>query len=265
MAVATVDHANENLFSEERRRNILELLAVYGKVLVSDLANQFGISEVTVRKDLTVLELQGLLQRTHGGALPVRHDHNVDPSLRAKEKLHRREKLRIAEAAVKLVQEGQIVMLDSGTTTTAVARLLRSFKNLMVITNAVNIAAELAGSSLQVILTGGTLRPNSFSLIGPLAEATVERLGADILFLGADGYDPNFGITSPNEVEASLNRTMIEVSKRVVVVCDSSKFGRRTLSRIAPTSSIHDTVTDPNISAGALRILRENGVNVILA
>ena len=169
----------------ERRTapTILDILNRDGRVLVGDLAKQFRTSQVTIRKDLDILQAHGRIHRTHGGALPARESALEDPTLREKEKLHRKEKLQIAAAAARMVQEGQVVILDSGTTTTAIARALREFENLTIITNAVNIAAELSGSSLEVILTGGTLRKNSFSLVGPIAEETLRRLNADILFL----------------------------------------------------------------------------------
>src|SRR6202047_4473182 len=140
------------------------------------MARKFDPSQVTIRKDLEVLHAHGRIHRTHGGALPAREGALEDPTLREKEKLHRKQKLQIAAAAARMVKEGQVVILDSGTTTTAIARALRKFGNLTIITNAVNIAAELAGTALEVILTGGTLRKNSFSLVGPLAEETLRRL-----------------------------------------------------------------------------------------
>jgi len=149
------------VLNEERRRAIIELLNRQGRVLVAELGRHFETSQVTIRKDLEVLHAHGLVHRTHGGALPARESALEDPTLREKEKLHRQEKMRIAQNAASKVKEGQVVILDSGTTTTAVARALRNFKNLTIITNAVNIAAELAGTSVEVILTGGTLRQNS--------------------------------------------------------------------------------------------------------
>jgi len=140
--------AGNNLLNEERRRAILEMLQRDGRVLVADLAQQFQTSQVTIRKDLEILHLRGLIHRAHGGALPAREGALEDPTLREKEKLHRKEKLHIAAAAARLVAEGQVVILDSGTTTTEIARALRNFKNLTIVTNAVNIAAELASSSV---------------------------------------------------------------------------------------------------------------------
>ena len=133
------------MLNEERRRAILELINREGRVLVNELATTFNTSQVTIRKDLEILHADGLLHRTHGGALPSREGALADPTLREKEKLHRKEKLRIAEAAASMVSEGQVVILDSGTTTTAIARALRSFHNLTVVTNAVNIVSDLSG------------------------------------------------------------------------------------------------------------------------
>jgi DeoR family transcriptional regulator of aga operon len=252
------------MLNEERRRAILEIINREGRVLVKDLAPRFQTSQVTIRKDLEILHSQGVIHRSHGGALPVQAGALLDPSLREKEKLHRKEKQRIGEAAVALIREGESVVLDSGTTTTAVARALREFRQLTVITNAVNIAAELAGTSIEVILTGGILRENSFSLVGPLAEETLRRLSADILFLGVDGFDVHFGLTTPNLLEAKVNRVMVEIARRTVVVCDSSKFGRRSLSLIAPPSSVHQTITDNRIPKSDLKALEEAGIEVTL-
>ena len=252
------------MLNEERRRHILEILNRDGRVLVVDLAKQFRTSQVTIRKDLDVLQSRGRIHRSHGGALPVRERALLDPTLREKEALHRREKLRIANAAARMVQEGQVVILDSGTTTTAIARALREFENLTIITNAVNIAAELSGTSLEVMLTGGTLRKNSFSLVGPIAEETLRRLNADILFLGVDGFDVQHGLTTPNLLEAKVNRAMMDVSRVVVAVCDSSKFGRRALSSIAPRSGVHHLITDRGIPKSDLAALKKSGIHVTL-
>jgi DeoR family transcriptional regulator, aga operon transcriptional repressor len=252
------------LLNEERRRAILEILNREGRVLVLDLAKRFETSQVTIRKDLEDLHAHGLIHRTHGGALPSREGALEDPTLREKEKLHRKEKLRIAEAAARLVQEGQVVILDSGTTTTAIARALRHFQNLTIVTNAVNIAAELSGTAVDVILTGGTLRKNSFSLVGPIAEETLHRLNADLLFLGVDGFDVQYGLSTPNLLEAKVNRVMVEVAKRIVAACDSSKFGRRSLSLIVPPSALHEVITDRGAPKSDIKMLKKAGIEVTL-
>ena len=252
------------VLNEERRRAIVEILNRDGRVLVTDLAKRFDTSEVTIRKDLEILHAHGRIHRTHGGALPAREGALEDPTLREKEKLHRKEKLQIAAAAARMVKEGQVVILDSGTTTTAVARALRERQNLTIITNAVNIAAELSGSAVEVILTGGTLRKNSFSLVGPIAEETLHRLSSDILFLGVDGFDVHYGLSTPNLLEAKVNRAMMEVSRITVAVCDSSKFGRRSLSLIAPPSAVQHVITDRGIPKVDLNTLKRAGVDLTL-
>ncbi|HEY4054786.1 MAG TPA: transcriptional repressor AgaR [Terriglobales bacterium] len=250
------------VLNEERRRAILELVNRDGRVLVPDLARRFATSQVTIRKDLEALHNLRQVHRTHGGALPARSVD--DPSLREKEQLHQNEKRLIAEAAARMVSNGQVVILDSGTTTTAIARALRNFKDLTVVTNAVNIAAELAGTSIEVILTGGTLRKNSFSLVGPMAEDTLRHLSADLLFLAVDGLDVDYGLTTPNMLEARVNRVMVEVAKRTVTVCDSTKFGRRSLSLIVPTSAMHEVITDRAIGKSDLRALKKAGIEVTI-
>jgi DeoR family transcriptional regulator, aga operon transcriptional repressor len=252
------------LLNEERRRAIVELLQHDGRVLVVELAQKFQTSQVTIRKDLDLLHLRGLIHRTHGGALSSRHGVLEDPTLREKEKLRRKEKLAIAAAAARLVAEGQVIILDSGTTTTEIARALRNFKNLTIVTNAVNIAAELANSSVEVILTGGTVRKNSFSLVGPIAEETLRSLSADILFLGVDGFDVKHGLSTPNLQEAKVNRVMVDIAKRTVATCDSSKFGRRSLSLIVAPSALHQVITDRGISKADMQALKKAGIEVTL-
>jgi DeoR family transcriptional regulator of aga operon len=255
---------NSQMLIDERRQHILALVQNQGRVLVGELSRTLGISQITIRKDLEYLQSRGLVQRSHGGALRIQSNALFDPSLQEKQKQHSEEKHRIAEAAAKMVQEGQCVMLDSGTTTSAVARVLTRFSQLTLITNAVNIAAELTNTPFEVILIGGTLRKNSFSLVGPLAEDVLNEMHADILFLGVDGFDVEAGITTPNFLESRVNRAMVKASRRVVVVCDSTKFNRRSLSRIVPTSAIHTVITDRNIPRDVEENLRGQGVELIL-
>jgi DeoR family transcriptional regulator of aga operon len=248
----------------ERRRHILSLIQSQGRVLVAELSRELGISQITIRKDLEHLQSKGLLHRTHGGALRIQSSALFDPTLQDKHKQHSQQKQRIAAAAVKMVEEGQCVLLDSGTTTTAIAHELRRFQQLTVITNAVNIAAELASTNIEVILTGGSLRKNSFSLVGPLAEDVLQEIHADILFLGVDGFDPQVGLTTPNFPESRVNRAMVKAARRVVAVCDSTKFRRRSLSRIVPSSAIHCVITDRGLDAATAKALRARNIEVVL-
>lgn len=252
------------MLNEERRREILELLRGDGRVLVRELAKKFRTSLITIRKDLESLHHEGLLERTHGGALPIRTGALQDQTLREKERLHRKEKMRIAAAALRMIRPGQVIILDSGTTTTSIARGCRQLRGLTVITNATNIAAELADSPVEVVLTGGSLRKNSFSLVGPLAEESLRKLSADMLFLAVDGFDVHYGLTTPNQLEARVNRAMSESARRTIVVCDSSKFGRRSLSLIMGVALVHETITDKGIPKPDLKALREMEVEVTL-
>ncbi|MGB0122063.1 MAG: transcriptional repressor AgaR [Silvibacterium sp.] len=249
---------------DERRQHILSQIQHQGRALVGELSRTLSISQITIRKDLDYLQSKGLIQRTHGGALRLQSGALFDPSLQEKQKQHSQEKQRIAAAAAKMVQEGQCVMLDSGTTTTAIAQALKRFSQLTVITNAVNIAADLAGTDFEVILIGGTLRKNSFSLVGPLAEDVLEEMHADILFLGVDGFDPEIGLTTPNFLESRVNRAMVKAAGQVVAVCDSTKFNRRSLSRIVPLSAIHCVITDKDLPEKIAETLRGQNMEVIL-
>src|ERR1700744_3069813 len=249
---------------DERRQHILELIQNQGRALVSDLSEQLNISQITIRKDLDYLQSKGVIQRSHGGALRIQSSALIDPSLQEKKKHNFREKERIAVAASKMVEEGQCIILDSGTTTTAVAERLKRFKQLTVITNAVNIAAELAGTGFVVILVGGTMRKNSFSLVGPLAEDHLKEMHAGPLFLGVDGFDLEVGITTPNFLESRVNRAMVKAARQVVAVCDSSKFSRRSLSRIVPPGAIHHVITDQNLPKDIQEALRAMGIALTL-
>src|ERR1700761_5831436 len=249
---------------DERRQHVLSLIQRDGRVLVSELSENLGISQITVRKDLDYLESKGLVQRSHGGALAPSNGALFDPSLKEKKRQHSAEKARIAEAAIELIREGECILLDSGTTTTAIASRLRDFHSLTVITNAINIAALLSGSEVEVVLTGGTLRPNSSSLVGPIAEDMLREIHADILFLGVDGFDLQVGLTTPNVLEARINRAMVHAAEKVVMVCDSTKFGRRSLSLIVPADAIHTVITDTNLSEDQAEAIKALGVEVIL-
>lgn len=256
---------NDLLMAEERRQRILAILQAEGRVLVGSLSKVFGVSQITIRKDLDSLQERGLVRRSHGGALPPSDSTALfDPSVQEKQKLHSQEKKRIAAAAVKMVGDGCCVMLDSGTTTGAIAQALKRLTSLTVITNAINIAGELADADCEVILTGGTLRRNSFSMVGPIAEDVLQEMHADILFLGVDGFDLEIGLTTPNLAEARVNRAMVHSAKKVVVVCDSTKFSRRSLSRIVPVSAVHLVITDSGLPEPIAEALKQQNVEVML-
>ena len=258
-------HGSEHgLMIEERRRRIRELLREEGRVRVEALAARFGISQVTIRADLSILESAGALTRTHGGALSL---PEADQSLDVKQLQHRAEKQRIAAAAAGLIRDGETIILDSGTTTAEIARHIRTLdlKSINVITNALNIAALLIDvPSVRLIVPGGILRRESNSLSGPMAESTLATLRANRLYLGADGIDPQIGVMTPHLAEAELNAKMIGISQQVVVVADSSKFARRNISLIARVEQLHMLITDRSAPPDAVEQLRQCGVEVRL-
>lgn len=249
----------------ERRRQIVELVERREQATVEELAAQFDISVVTIRSDLKALEEAGAIVRTHGGALIQRDQSDLPISV--KENQQHAEKKRIAAAAVKLIADGETIILDSGTTTAEIAKLIRGmkFKSINVITNALNIAALLANvPHVNLIMLGGQLRSSSYSLSGPQAEAALERLHADRLFLGVDSLDPEIGLMTPYLLEAQLNARMMQVSRQVIAVADSSKLLRRTLSVIAKVEQLDMLITDSNADPEVVRNLGVRGVEVVL-
>jgi DeoR family transcriptional regulator of aga operon len=249
---------------EERRQHILSLIEKEGRVLVDELSSSLKLSKITIRKDLDYLEAKDLLLRTHGGALPTTAGALADPTIQEKIELHHEEKVRIAEAAAAMVKEDQCIVLDSGSTTIEIARILSRFKRLTVITNALNIAMELSNPAFEIILLGGFLRPKSLSLVGPQTEDQLREYHADLLFLGVDGFDREIGLTTPNVLESRVNRAMIKASDRVVAVCDSTKFNRRSHSLIADVGAVHHIITDNGLPAAEAEAIRELGIGVTL-
>ncbi len=249
-----------------RRAKILEELEAKGQVSVSELSNMFKISEVTIRNDLAHLEKQNMLIRARGGAIKIKfYRMGIDPSISDKQKEFLKEKQRIGKAAAELLEEGDTVVMDSGTTTTEVAKNLENFKNLTIITNALNIASILAGfEGVNIFMPGGSLRKKSLSLVGVLADENFEKFYCDKLILGADGLDTTHGLSTPNSEEAHLNQIMIKIAKKVIAVADSSKFERRRFAFIAPISAIDVVVTDSGLKEADKNRLEKNGVEVII-
>ncbi|MEJ2635615.1 MAG: transcriptional repressor AgaR [Calditrichia bacterium] len=252
------------MLTEERRRRIQEILQTQKRILVNEIADDFNISAVTIRKDLEILEKRGVLSRVHGGAI-VNHSSVQDLAVNEKERINVQEKNKIARKAESLIKSGDVIILDSGSTTTALARHLKFKKDITVITNAVNIASELTASEVNVILTGGNLREKSFSLVGPIAEESLKLITADKLFLGVDGIDFERGLTTPNIMEAKVNRMMIQAADEVILLADSSKFGRRSLGVIDEVKSVDKLITDKRVSKSNVASLENLGIEVILA
>jgi DeoR family transcriptional regulator of aga operon len=255
-----------------RWNDLLELLAVEGQLQVERAAEVLGVSAATVRRDFDELAQQQMLRRIRGGA--VAQGVTYDLPLRYKSERHPSEKQRIALAAAHLVLPGQIAGLNGGTTTTEVARALAVRPDLVpgqgeaaitVVTNALNIAAELAvRQHIKIVVTGGVARPQSYELTGPLATGVLEQVRLDLAILGVDGIDPAAGATAHHEGEASTNRLMTTRASRVVVAADSSKVGRRAFAQICPASGIDVLVTDEGISKQAAADFADIGIEVIV-
>jgi DeoR family transcriptional regulator of aga operon len=247
-----------------RRKKILEQLEQEGHVTTHTLSKIFDVSEVTIRNDLLLFEEKGLLHRTRGGALRDQRV-NIDHNLTEKSKKNLIEKLKIAKKARELIKSGDTIILDSGTTTQEIAKRFADVSDLTVITNGLNVAAEIArNQNVRLIMPGGILRQNSLSLVGSMAENSMRQYNCDKLFLGVDGIDSSYGISTPNFEEAHLNSVMIELVKEVIVVTDSSKFLKRCFAYIAPVSRISTLITDRNIPQSEYKALLNIGVDVVL-
>jgi DeoR family transcriptional regulator, aga operon transcriptional repressor len=245
----------------ERVGAILEHLSAHGSVSVAELAGDLAVSPATIRRDLELLDDQRLLTRTHGGA--VAQGVMYELPLRYKTARHKEEKRRIAAEAAGRVADGEAVGLTGGTTTTEVARVLVERQRLTVVTNALNIASELAiRPSLKLVVTGGWARSESYELVGPLAEQSLAGLNLDTVFMGVDGISFEAGLTTHHEVEAHTNLALLERARRAVVVADSSKIGRTSFARICAIERVHELITDAGADTAALDAIREAGVVV---
>ncbi|MCF7827071.1 MAG: DeoR/GlpR family DNA-binding transcription regulator [Candidatus Marinimicrobia bacterium] len=248
----------------ERRQSILEKIHEQGSARVENMAKEYAVSEVTIRNDLKYMEERGLIHRSHGGAL-LKHNVGFDHPLIEKQRLKMPEKREIAQTAAGLVENGDSIILDSGTTTFEMLNHLGDVTDLTILTNAVNIAyAAISLPNIQTLLTGGFLRKKSFSLVGPDAEELLSKYYVDKLFIGVDGLDLAYGISTPNPEEASLNRIMVSIAREVIVVADSSKFGRSSLSKICGLEAITKIITDKGLDPEFRRQLEARGIEVII-
>jgi DeoR family transcriptional regulator, aga operon transcriptional repressor len=247
----------------DRLSLIVEQISANGSVGVGDLAESLGVSAATVRRDLALLEEQRLLARTHGGA--VAHGVLYELPLRYRTARHQEEKARIARAAVERVPDGAAVGLTGGTTTTEAARALSDRRGLTVVTNSLSIASELAvRPTLKLVVTGGVARPESYELVGPLAESSLAELNLDVVLIGVDGISAEAGLTTHHEVEAHTNRALISRARRVIVIADGSKVGQVAFARICRLGEVHELITDDAADHATVAAIRDAGVDVTL-
>lgn len=248
----------------ERHKYILEKLAKQGFVKVYEIAQELDVTTVTVRKDLKFLEDKKLLFRTHGSASPV-NPHAPDMNILIKEKRNSDEKRRIALAALEQIEQNDSIILGSGSTVYAVAEQIKQGGNLTVVTSSLQVSTLL--NSLEdttVIQLGGTLRKSSFSVVGDTAIKAFDEIACSKFIMGVDGIDLDYGLTTSNIDEARLNRKMIESSLRLIVVADSSKFGRRGFGKICNLDEVDVIITDSNVPEATVRVLEESGVQIVI-
>jgi DeoR family transcriptional regulator of aga operon len=254
---------------DARWKALLELLVARGRLDVEEAAAELEVSAATIRRDFDGLAAQQMLVRTRGGA--VVHGVSYELPLRYKTARRASEKERVARAVAALVTPGEAVGLTGGTTTTEVARALAARADLTsgtpaltVVTNALNIAGELAvRPQFKIVLTGGVARAQSYELVGPLADGVLRQITLDVAVLGVVALDAAHGAAAHDEAEAAVNRLLCERAERVVVAADSTKLGRRAFARICPAEAVDTLVTDTAAGPEAVRRLEEAGVTVV--
>jgi len=248
----------------ERHQFILNRIQKDQYINVVELCKELKVSSVTIRKDLKLLEEKNLLFRTHGGAT-VNNPYTVDRPVNEKEKIQSTEKNKIGAAAAKLLKENDSIVVASGTTLLYFARNIPSGLNLTVVTSALNIALELMSEpAVEVIQLGGLLRKSSSSVMGAYAEQVLQDFYFNTLFLGVDGIDLDYGLTTTNAMEAHLNKKMINVAQKTVVLADSTKFGKRGFGKICGLEDIDHIITDKGISQQIINHLESLGVTVTI-
>lgn len=248
----------------DRHQHIINKLRKEGSVKVIDLCNELNVSSVTIRKDLKFLEDKHLLFRTHGGGT-LGNPYAGERPVKEKASIMVDEKTSIGAAAAALVEPNDCILIASGTTVASFARSIRPEGSLTVITAALNVAIELIQHpEVEVIQLGGTIRKSSSSVTGVFAERVLDDFSCSKLFLGVDGIDPEFGLTTTNLAEAQLNRKMIAASQKTIVLADSSKFGKRGFGRICALEDIEQVITDCHISDHMVATLQSMGIEVTI-
>jgi DeoR/GlpR family transcriptional regulator of sugar metabolism len=256
----------ESLLKEERRQQILEALQENNRVTVPELSQRFGTSDVTIRRDLADLAAEGKLQRTHRGALKV-VPAPPEPPVVQRLSLEQTEKEQIGRAAAALVEEGDSIFIGSGSTTSAFARCLTGFHRLTVVTNALNIAVELAGVSVDwtIIVTGGVVRAAELSLLGHLAEQSLPEVRVSKVFMGMQAISLEGGLTSDNMPEVTTTRRIFDMASELIVLAAHTKLGKTAAAYIAPLTRMVILVTDNKADPEIVQQLRNQQIRVILA
>jgi len=268
MPPATLPDSNENRAPMilQRRAQIAELVRQSGAVRVADLAERFLVSEVTIRNDLMQLEKQGQLIRDRGGALPLDHAREITSLLAVEQRAHLQtaEKQRIARAAAQLVSPGDTILMDAGTTVVEMAPHLAAITPLTVVTNALNVALEVAAKTdARVIVLGGNFSRESSSTLGSIAEHTLAELLVQKAFLGTQAFDLEHGFTDTTMEIAQVKRAMIKAARRVILLTDSSKLGHSGFIKVAPLTAVQTLITDTGLPDEVRAELERLGVEVV--
>lgn len=244
----------------ERQQQILEMLNTDGEVKVANLKETFTVTEMTIRRDLEKLESAGLAKRTFGGAILM----GKDIALHERTGVMTEEKMRIGKRAAELVQPGESIFLDGGTTTYQVARYLKPGSEITVVTNALNVAAELMSKKIPTLVTGGMVLETTSSLVGPVAAGMLSSMAFDRIFIGATGVNDVHGFSNSNIYEAEIKSIAMKQASEVNVVVDHTKFGAKVLVSFAPLGSVHRIICDEKPAAGLLRALEKAKVDLLL-
>lgn len=257
------DESDGYMFSEERQQKISELLKEKSSLKVSALAEIFKVSESTIRRDLQEMEEKGLLTRTHGGAVSVQGT-SFEPSFKEKEIEEREQKVAIAKIASSMIEDGDTIILDSGTTTLEIAKRIQANK-VTVITNSIDIAEVLSGNEkVDLIVTGGSMRVTTRAMVGHITENVLKNFRVDKAFIGANGISIEEGITTPNFTEAQTKKAMMNVANKVIIAADSSKFNKVSFSVISPIRAVSSIITSGDLDKEILRDFEDAGVEIIL-
>ncbi|MCF8566706.1 DeoR/GlpR family DNA-binding transcription regulator [Alicyclobacillus tolerans] len=255
------------MLSIERQNLISDMVVKHGMVKVADLTKLFSVSEMTIRRDLDILEKKGVLKKVYGGAVAERStvEEMQDIPIQVRREDRVAEKRAIAAMAVEFIQPNDVIFLDAGTTTLEIARLIRHRSDLVVITNSLPAATELAGSSVSLLLVGGQVRGTSHSVVGAKANAFLSDLVAGTLFLAASGLSVEQGIMNSNLDESEIKRSMMGHCEKVVLVSDTSKFEHQSFHVFARWSEIDAFITDSGLPAAAREELEGHGIQVLVA
>ncbi|MDD3776582.1 MAG: DeoR/GlpR family DNA-binding transcription regulator [Actinomycetota bacterium] len=251
------------MLSAERKLEIAKIINKDGRIKTSELSDMFNVSEMTVLRDLAVLEKEGVLKRVYGGALALNDSSHEIPS-KFRDRIHTAEKDIIAAKATALVSKGDSLFLDGSTTCLALARRLKGIPDITVITNGLEIINELKGNpEIKVVSTGGELNMLTNSFYGVLAAGLLKDINLDFCFISAAGISLDAGVTEPNPYNIFIKRSIIKNSARAVLLMDSSKFGKVTLNRVCLMADINTIITDKKPQAGYIDLFKQHQIEVI--